>query len=61
MTNELKNKPEELYLEQFKNELLSGKAKKCPKCNHVSLGNLPEVEIFCFFCWLIENKYIQKS
>jgi len=57
----LEKYPEDLYLAQYKEELLSGKAKKCKKCNYVTLGNLPEVEIFCFFCWLIENKYIKKE
>lgn len=52
--------PEDIYFNQYKDEFSSGKAKKCPKCNYSTMGNLPEIEIFCFFCWLIENKYIKK-
>lgn len=49
---------ENLYLEKYKDILLSGKAKKCTCCKCITLGRLPEEELLCYFCWLIENNYI---
>ena len=55
------NNPEDLYLERYKDILLSGKAKKCTGCKCITLGRLPEEELLCYFCWLIENNYISNK
>lgn len=53
--------PEDLYFESYKQALLSGRAKKCTECKYTSWGNLPEVEIPCYFCWLVKNNYIKSE